>query len=70
VITVPKSTAEKPLTAIDYIAELERCRSLEDVRDFGEQVPMRVRQDSRFTRAVAKRLAAIKELQQSQGMAA
>lgn len=58
-ITVPSSTVEKPLTAIDYIAALEQCASVTDVQRFGEQVPLEVRQDDRFNRAVATKLAAI-----------
>lgn len=60
-IAVPQSTPEKPLTAIDYIAGLEQCQSLTDVKNYGELTPLKVRTDERFTRAVAKRLAAIKD---------
>lgn len=60
-IPVPQSTLEKPLTAIDYIAALEQCTSITLVQGFAEQVPVEVRQDDRFTRAVAKRLASIKD---------
>ena len=59
-IPVPQSTIEKPLTAIDYIACLEICSNIADVQQFAEQVPPDVRNDERFTRAVAKRLGAIK----------
>ena len=58
-IQVPQSTAEKPLTAIDYIAALEQCTSITEVQRFGEQVPIDVRHDDRFTKAVATKLAAI-----------
>lgn len=59
-ITVPQSTEEKPLTAIDYCAELEKqCRSIDDIRQFSEQVPIEVLNDERYNRAVAHRLAAI-----------
>lgn len=60
-ITVPQSTTDKPLTAIDYIAALEQCETVTDVKDFGERTPLKVRTDERFTRAVAKRLAEIKD---------
>lgn len=59
-MNVPQSTIEKPLTAIDFIAALETCHSVNEVKDFGEQVPLPVRHDERFTKAVAKRLAVIK----------
>lgn len=60
-ITVPQSTVEKPLTAIDYIVFLEQCHTHEDIQQVSAEVPMKVRQDDRFERAVAKRLAAIKQ---------
>lgn len=61
-ITVPVSTIEKPLTAIDYIAELERqCRNTADVESFRSQVPATVLHDIRFRRAVARKLASIRE---------
>lgn len=60
-MNVPQSTLEKPLTAIDYIVAMEQqCSSLSAVQRFAEQVPLTVREDERFTRAVAKRLATIK----------
>lgn len=59
-ITVPVSTAEKPLTAIDYCAALEQCNSAEDIRQFSLQVPIPVLNDERYNRAVASRLASIK----------
>lgn len=61
-IPVPISTPEKPLTAIDFAAALEQCSTISEVRDFGERVPIEVRQDERFTKAVALRLAAIKSI--------
>lgn len=60
-IAVPRSTPEMPLTAIDYIARLEQAQSITDVRNYAELVPIKVRGDERFTRAVAQRLAAIKD---------
>lgn len=60
-IPVPVSTIEKPLTAIDYIAVMEQCSSVSDVADYAQRCPDHVRNDERFTRAVARRLAAIKE---------
>lgn len=60
-IAVPQSTPEKPLTVIDFIAALEQCGSITEVQQYAEQVPLPVRHDERFTRAVAKRLAAIKD---------
>ena len=59
-IVVPASTIEKPLTAIDYIAHLEQCSSLALVSAYAEAVPDHIREDERFTRAVASRLAALK----------
>lgn len=59
-IKVPVNTVERPITVVDYIAALEQASTIIDVRSFGEQVPMAIRQDDRFTRAVQKRLAAIK----------
>lgn len=56
---VPQSTVEKPLTAIDYCAELEKFSSRDDIRQFSEQVPIEVLNDERYSRAVAHRLAAI-----------
>lgn len=55
------STIEKPLTAIDYCAGLEQCISVAEVKRYAEKVvPTWARQDERFTKAVAKRLASIK----------
>lgn len=60
-IAVPQSTVEKPLTPIDYIAAMEACATVREVGQFADQVPSAVRNDERFTRAVAARLGAIKE---------
>lgn len=61
-MNVPQSTPEKPLTAIDYCAELTRqCNSIEEIREFSEKVPVDVLNDERYNRAVAGRLAAIRE---------
>lgn len=59
-IKVPQSTIEKPLTVIDFIAALESCSSIAEVAQYGQHMTLKVRQDERFTRAVAKRLLAIK----------
>ena len=59
-IPVLESTVEKPLTAIDYIAALDQCDGIREVQLFAEQVPMDVRQDERFTRAVANRIKAMR----------
>lgn len=60
-ITVPVSTPEKPLTYIDYCAELTRqCNSVEDIRIFSEKVPLEVLNDERYNRAVAMRLVGAK----------
>lgn len=59
-MNVPHSTPEKPLTAIDYCAALSQCKSIEDIREFSEQVPISVLNDERYNRAVAARLADIK----------
>jgi hypothetical protein len=61
VIVARKSTPEMPLTVIDHIADLERCRSLTDIQQFSQQLPIEVLNDERYNRAVASRLAAIKE---------
>ena len=60
-ITVPQSTPEKPLTSIDYIARLAECVTAAEVASYAERCPGHVRHDERFTKAVAGRLAAIKE---------
>lgn len=54
-----RTTAEKPLTSIDYIAALEYCTTAESVRQFRYAAPAVVQADNRFIRAVQKRLAAI-----------
>lgn len=59
-IAVPQTTIEKPLTAIDYCACLEHCATVEEVGTFSEQLPLHVREDERYTKAVAHRLAAIR----------
>lgn len=56
-----RPTIEKPLTTIDYIAALEQCVSITEVQRYAERVPMWVRQDDRFTKATAQRLAAIRK---------
>lgn len=60
-ISVPVSTEEKPLTAIDFCAALQQCTTVTEVARFGEQCPAHVRNDERFTRAVAAKLGAIRE---------
>jgi len=60
-IEVPQSTVERPLTAIDFIAVLAQCSTVSEVADYAQRCPEHVRNDERFTRAVARRLAAIKE---------
>lgn len=58
---IPVPTIERPLTAIDYLVAMEQqCITVTMVREFAEQVPLTIREDDRFTRAVAKRLATIK----------
>ena len=59
-IAIPQPTIEKPLTAIDYIAHLEQCAYVALVSAYAEAVPDHIREDERFTRAVASRLAALK----------
>jgi hypothetical protein len=61
VIEVPVPTVEKPLTTIDYLSLLARCTSLSEVCDYAQRCPEHVRNDERFTRAVARRLGEIKE---------
>ncbi len=58
-----RPTLEKPLTTIDYIAALEQCVSIAEVQRYAGDLPLWVREDERFTKAVAKRLAAIKSNQ-------
>lgn len=58
-MNVPRSTVEKPLTAIDYIALLEQCNSVGEVLDFGDRVPRHVATDERYIRAAAARCASI-----------
>lgn len=55
----PKSTVEKPLTVVDFIAHLEQCYSVGEVLDFGEQLPPAIAADERFIKAQASRCAAI-----------
>lgn len=62
-IIARKSTPEMPLTVIDHIADLERCHSVSDIQGFSEQLPVDVLNDERYSRAVAHRLAAIREAQ-------
>lgn len=69
-IAVPQSTPEKPLTAIDYIATLDQAKTAQEVRAYDEQVPLEVRHDWRFIRAVDKKLIEIEDNQRSQGRAA
>ena len=59
-VKVPQPTVEKPLTAIDYIAVLDQCSKLEEVAQYAQACPEAIRNDERFTRAVAKRLSVIK----------
>lgn len=61
VIEVPRSTIEKPLTAIDYCACLDQCINAAEVRSFAERCPVEIRQDERFTKAVAARLHNIRK---------
>ena len=59
-MNVPQSTIEKPLTVVDYIAGLAACTSIETIGDYANACPLEVRQDFRFERAVAGRMADIK----------
>jgi hypothetical protein len=59
-IHVPQSTVERPITVIDYIAQLAQCGTLDEVRQYASAVPLDVRQDDRFNRAVAGRLGEIR----------
>lgn len=60
-VNVPVWTVERPVNYIDYIAALQDCKSVREVGEFGEQVPMPIREDVRFTKAVADKLKAIAE---------
>jgi len=60
-VNVPKSTVEKPLTPIDYIAAMAECSTAREVSIYAERVPLDVRDDERFSRAVLARLDAIRE---------
>lgn len=59
-IEVPQSTIERPLTVIDHIAVLQQASTRSEVVDFAQRCPEHVRNEERFTRAVAWRLATIK----------
>jgi hypothetical protein len=59
-MNVPQATIAKPLTAIDYIAGLAACGSLRMVAYYAKAVPLAIRSDERFAKAVAGRLADIK----------
>lgn len=59
-ITVPQSTVEKPLTAIDFIAVMEQCSTVAEVADYAQRCPEHIRNDERFTKGVSMRLGAIK----------
>lgn len=61
-VEIPQSTAEKPLTAVDYVAALYQCASVTEVQQFAAGVPPEVREDERFTKGVAARLGALKSL--------
>lgn len=63
-VQVPQPTIEKPLTAIDYIAVLEQCSTLDEVAWYAQACPEAIRNDERFTRGVAKRLSSIKHTNQ------
>lgn len=60
-IKVPVPTVEKPLTAIDYVAALDACRTPREVSQFSEQCPDSVRNDERFARGVVAKLRAIEQ---------
>lgn len=60
-VHVPVSTVEKPLTTIDYIAVLAECKTLSEVRDYGNRLPRDVVQDERFSKAVRQRCAEIND---------
>lgn len=60
-VEVPVQTVEKPLTAIDYCVPLASCQTIDQVGDYAQRCPIEIRQDERFTRAVARRLGEIKE---------
>lgn len=58
-IDIPVHTIEKPITIVDYIAHLQKCENVIEVGMFGQLCPMEIRQDDRFAKAVAGKLAEI-----------
>lgn len=60
-VEVPAWTVEKPLTALDYISALQKCVTVREVGQFGDQCPEKIVADERFSKAVAKRLHEIHE---------
>ena len=60
-IVARQSTVEMPLTVIDHIADLQKCNSVDDIREFSEQLEDSILKDERYGKAVAQRLAAIHE---------
>lgn len=56
-ISIPVDTVEKHITVVDYCAGVYRCESLAEVQAYGEGCPEWVRQDERFGKAVAVKLA-------------
>jgi hypothetical protein len=62
VISVPVSTVERPVTVIDFIAGLYACASVTEVESYNQQCPAAIRDDARFVRAVALRVALIKAM--------
>lgn len=60
-VTVPVSTVEKPITVVDYCAGLFECITASEVARYSGACPPAIRNDERFTKAVAARLTAIRE---------
>ncbi len=60
VIAAPQSTVEHPLTAIDYIALLSQCETLEEVDTYSLQLPLHVLNDERYSKAVAFRKSVLR----------
>jgi hypothetical protein len=60
VIAVPVPAIEKPLTAIDYIAVMDKCSTFEELRDYATRCPVKIVEDDRFARAFKNRLDEIR----------
>lgn len=58
-IIARQSTIAMPLTAVDHVADLQKCMTVDEVIQFSEQLPAVIVEDERYGKGVRARLREI-----------